>query len=199
MRLDVTLLATLLLAACAPDGVLDDADLAADPAADALDAELAPPPPPVPASMAAFAVGEIQPGSDVRFTWADLPAGASVQVFGTSHGVGAGPCPARFQGDCLDIVGPVSLVATARANRPGVATGLFRFPAAQPGGVYTFQAVAYTPSTGYLFSEPYERSTGFGFCPFTYMPVCGVNRQMYDNDCLAEIAGTVVRSQWACP
>jgi hypothetical protein len=196
MRPHATLLITLLLAACAAepmDADVDDAALAADAPTDMAA------PPPVPAWANAFAVGEIQPGADVRFTWADLPPGARVQVFATPNGVGAGPCPARLQGDCLDILGPVSVVATAPANRPGVATGRFVFPANQALGTYTFQAVAYSPATGWLFSEPYERSTGFGFCPFTYLPVCGVNRVMYDNDCLAEINGTVVRSQWACP
>lgn len=197
MRLSFSLVpacSALLITACTPELVDDDAAFLED----AVDA-FAPPPAPMPAGANAFVVGELDAGLNTRFTWADLPAGAVVQVYVSPNGVGAGPCPARFQGDCLDIEGPVSLIGTARANRPGVATGLFPVPARQAQGTYTFQAVAYTPATGYLFSEPYERSTGFQFCPFTYLPVCGVNHVIYDNDCMAEIAGTAVRSLWSCP
>lgn len=121
-----------LLAAClstVPDG--DSADFTWGTALPG------PLPPPIPIELVA-PPADLVAGTDIKLTVTGASVGETV-VFVRSGEVGAGPCPKKLGGLCLEVAAPLHRVGIVLADAAGVATATWTVPDA-PGQTVCFQA-----------------------------------------------------------
>lgn len=181
----------LALAACAPDPT----HLAGEVPVEVLPVDDAP------VAYADFAFSQLVPGLAAGGAWVGRTPGSRVWflVSGKGTAPGGGPCWPGAGTPCLDLLDPVTILGSVRADRNGVAHWSGVVPSRLPSGPWSFQAVERT-SAGYVqVSSVVQRHTGYVACPAVWAPVCAADHQTYGNSCEAEAAGWPVVASGACP
>ena len=133
----------LLFVACAPEG------------ADERPAWQAPTPP----GEFSLAMSNLIAGEYADFAVAGATPGAVVELAMSTTGLGAGPCPAAFGGECFDVASSVRRTGVSANVRPdGDARGAFPLPLGSAGRYVAFQATQ--RGIGGALSNPVGRPIG---------------------------------------
>ncbi len=106
-----------------------------------------------PAPLSAAVLEPPDPGGQLRVRAYGAEPGEMIYLAASSHGPGAGPCPAPMSGQCLDLRGPVNLLARPIADAYGIASVDLRIPPGLSLQSLAVQAVALRGG-GAVKSEP---------------------------------------------
>ena len=88
-----------------------------------------------------YQIGRVTAGRQVLLVVTGANPSEMVQFFSSPGGVGSGPCPATFGGQCLDLGAPMTALGSRQADGYGVAAMLTTLPASlTPGMQLTFQS-----------------------------------------------------------